>query len=298
MKNSSLILILMVLWSFPLLNATASQDINEPNGAASIQKTQVIIIGTIHGRHLQNSDYKPEVLKDIILSLKPAAILNESPLSQWDPNGRPLYRDHDKHPEGWASYTAARQLNAKQFPYDRPNRNEHYRKTDYWKRSKTAQELAERWSQQQHEKNPNCVDLKILQLLIDASGAQGAIDIHGGPKQINCESYDRLIRVKHSLNKEILPRIIGGYPGFEQAAEYGEFYHNEWHERNEIMANNIVKIATDYKGKRIVVLTGSEHRYILKDLLKNKKTIILREYWQIEENEKKLQALNEKAKVE
>ncbi|MCK5472651.1 MAG: hypothetical protein KAI59_01350 [Planctomycetes bacterium] len=280
------------------MNAAASQDINKPNRTASMQKTQVIIIGTIHGRHLQNFDYKPEVLKDIILSLKPAAILNELPISQWDPNGRPLHKDHDKHPEGWASDTAAHQLNAKQFPYDRPNRNEHYRKTDYWKRSKTAQELAERWAQQQHEKDSNCVDLKILQLLIDASWAQGAIDIHGGPKQINCESYDCLIRVKHSLNKEILPRIIGGYPDFEQAAKYGEFYRSEWRERNEIMANNIVKIATDYKGKRIVVLTGSEHRYILKDLLNNKKTIALREYWQIEENEKELQALNEKAKVE
>jgi hypothetical protein len=83
------------------------------------EKTQVVvIIGTIHSAHYENSNYSPEKLKGIILSLKPDAILNELPLSLVDPNGRPLERIRRKGnpggPESWAADTVAQQLGIKQ----------------------------------------------------------------------------------------------------------------------------------------------------------------------------------------
>jgi len=53
---------------------------------ANVQKTEVVIIGTIHDKHYSNPEYSPYVLRDIILKLKPDAILNELPLSLVEPN--------------------------------------------------------------------------------------------------------------------------------------------------------------------------------------------------------------------
>ena len=82
----------------------------EPQTPADCNKTEVVIIGTIHDSHYESPKYRPEVLKEIILALKPDAILNELPLSLVDPNGGPKFRDYLTSPEGWASYTAAMEL--------------------------------------------------------------------------------------------------------------------------------------------------------------------------------------------
>lgn len=252
-----------------------------PDNSPGRGKAEVIIIGTLHGGHYKNEQYSPRALRDIILSLIPDAILNELPLSKVDPNGRPVYREHDKHCEGWASYTAAKQLGVRQIPFDRPDRDENYRRTNYFDRQEEANKLSNRWADEQSQKDPNCIDLKILKILIDASYAQGYLDIHGSPRNINSEGYDRIIRIKHSVGKEIMPEILKKYPEYEILGTESKFFRDQWKQRNKIMAENIVRIADEYRGKRLVVLTGSEHRYILQDLLKNEQSIELKEYWQV-----------------
>jgi len=59
------------------------------------------------------------------------------------------------------------------------------------------------------------------------------------------------------------------------------FFRDQWQERNRIIAGNIIKAAKEYHGKRLVVLTGATHRYILRDLLKNEPSIDLKEYWEV-----------------
>jgi hypothetical protein len=49
------------------------------------------------------------------------------------------------------------------------------------------------------------------------------------------------------------------------------------------MDDNIMKVVAQYPGKRIAVVTGAEHRYILRDLLSERPGIILREYWQVKD---------------
>jgi hypothetical protein len=275
-KTSSvaIIFLLLVLYSASLC------EVNEPNVPVEIKKTEVIIVGTIHGRHYQNPNYSPKVLRDIILSLKPEIILNELPLSQVDPNGRPIHRDYESHAEGWASDYVAVKLGIKQIPFDRPDREKNYRVTDYFKRQNKYMELVQKWANEREQKEPNCVDLKLVRSWSDASHTQWYLDVHGSPENINSEGYDRLIRLKQTLYKEVIPGLFRKYSGYEILADEGEFFREQWQSRNKIMAENILKAAMEYKGKRIVVLTGSEHRYILRDLLKDENTIELKEYWQ------------------
>jgi len=249
------------------------------------KKTQVVIIGTLHKQHYENPKYSPEVLKAIILSLKPDAILNELPLSGVDPNGRPLamLRIKNEHggPESWAADTVAMQLGIKQIPFDQPDRQEIFKKTHYFEREKISNELFDKWSNQLFTKDPNSNDVKIIELFIYAMRAQSNLDHKAGPEIINSEIYDSIIRMKHSLWHDILPEIIKKYPGYEKFADDQNFFKEHWNQRNRTMADNIIKAAEKYKGKRLFVITGDEHRYILKDLLEDEKSIELKEYWEI-----------------
>ena len=245
-------------------------------------KTQVIIIGTIHSAHYKNPNYSPDKLKEIVLSLKPDAILNELPLSQVDPNGRPLYRNKKKNPEGWAADTVAQQLGIKQIPFDRPDRQENFRKTEYFKRQKRDNKLANDWYEEIVKNNPDSIDLKIALLLwqnIDPTLSY--LSNNSTPEMINSQAYDNLIRAKKSIWYDILPKILADYNGYETLSEDYKFSKDQWLERNKIMADNIIKAARQYPGKRLFVITGSYHRYILRDLLKDNPNIDLKEYWEV-----------------
>lgn len=272
--------LLLLCWGLRWECLCAATDTTETSSAVETPKTQLVIIGTIHQKHNKNPKYSPEVLRDIILSLKPDVILNELPLSQVEPNGRPIERLRDRQisPECWAADIAATQLEIKQIPFDRPDREEHYKKTNYFGREKRAYESVRKLGQQIVKNDPNSIDLKILDMGGYASQAQGYFE---EPETINFDGFDSAIKMKHFVWYEMIPRVLEKYEGYEIAASDFDFLRDEWKERNGIMVNSIVKAAKEYPGKRLVVITGSEHRYILRDLLKNEKSIEIKEYWEV-----------------
>lgn len=267
----------LVCWSLLSMRVCAKPEI-----PADCNKTQVVIIGTMHKFHYESPKYTPEVLKGIILDLKPDAILNELPLSLVDPNGRPLHREYLRHPEGWAADTVAQQLGIKQIPFDRPDRNEFYRKTNYFKRQNKHNQELNKWFDDLYTKEPNSIDIKAVTLIGEAIGAQGAFRGQNliTPKIINSQLYDCVIRVKHSSG-DIIPKILKKHSAPQSMIDESIFFRDVWLERNKIMVNNILKASKEYKGKRLVVITGSEHRYILRDLLKDVNSIDLKEYWEL-----------------
>ena len=48
-------------------------------GATPSATTQVVILGTLHGAHKANTNYSLEILRNVIVAMKPAAILVELP---------------------------------------------------------------------------------------------------------------------------------------------------------------------------------------------------------------------------
>jgi hypothetical protein len=269
MKKAAVFLGLFLMWCAGQVTAGDTEPVS--------QKTTVILVGTIHGSHYTNPEYSPAVLKQIILSLNPDAILNELPLSQVDSNGRPLYRDPNKNPENWASDTIASQLGIKQIPFDRPDREENFKKTNYFEKEKQAKELFNKWEKEISAKEPNCVDLKMLAIGGLAAQAQTKLT---RPEAINSNAFDFTINIKHAVFYEITPQILARYNRYETAASDFTFLAEQWKERNEIMAKNIIKAAKENPGKRLVVITGCEHRYILRDLLEKEQNIELKEYWE------------------
>lgn len=199
-------------------NLCATKSIAESEIPAEAKKTQVVIIGTIHSAHHKNPNYSPDILKEIILSLKPDAILNELPLSLVDPNGRPLKGIRSKNsscPENWAADEVAMKLGIKQIPFDRPDRQENFKKTNFFKRQKRADKLRNKWAEQVNKDDPNSIDLKIAQLWAYAAQSEAQLFERGDPEIINSEVYDSVIRIKKALWYYIMPTILQKYPGYE-----------------------------------------------------------------------------------
>ena len=250
-----------------------------------LRRAEVVIIGTIHSRHYENSNYSPEKLKEIILSLKPDVILNELPLSLVESDGRPLERirskDNTSGPESWVADTVAQQLGIKQIPFDRPDRQENFRKTKYFEKQSKSAELKKIMGEHIERIAPNSNYIKMVQLQGYASQAEASLFLNAKPDVMNSEAHDSIIRIKKSLWYDLVPRIMVKYPGFKEVVALDHFFRDEWNVRNTIMVENIVKAANEYPGKRLVVITGATHRYILRDLLKDNPHVELKEYWEI-----------------
>lgn len=243
--------------------------------------TQVVILGTIHGHHLKNIYYSPEALRTILLELKPDAILNELPLNQVDADGRPLDKDRTSCPENWASDGVATQLGIKQIPFDRPNREEHYNETRYFQRQRQAMEYLDKWNSEQAKAEPVSANLNFYDMFLKASQAQRNTFEIGTPEIINSKSFDFMIRLKHGVLYELLPALWADIPDAKEARENWLFLGRDWQERNRVMSDNILKAAAKYPGKLLVVLTGCEHRYLLREMLSTEKAIELKEYWEL-----------------
>jgi hypothetical protein len=249
----------------------------------SAHSTETILIGTIHSSHNRNPNYGPQHLEDILLALRPAAICIELYRGLFNPDGAlqgEVLANLD-YPENAVADRAARALGAPLLPFDREDRDEHRVRTRYHEREERAGAHLEAWLSQLAARDPHSTDLRIARLAEDAAKAQLHLDHRAGPEIINSPAYDHLIRIKHSLWDHILPALMAHHPDNRQAAPDFEFLRDEWTERNHIMADNIATIAAEYPGRRIAVLTGSEHRYLLRDLLTPNPAITLSEFWQV-----------------
>ncbi len=242
--------------------------------------TEVIIVGTIHGGHLGSPLYGPEVLGRIVLDLKPNAILHELPLSQWDCDaGRPAQRDY-RYPEGWAGDRAAQCLAIPQWPVDRPDRQEHYRSTRYFERQRSYLEVLNQAFAEATRQDPDIPAGRVGRLYCAMETAQRELTERGCARDFNCRSFDEMIRAKHALLATLAEMLLTA-PSQATALADARFYDADWRERNGIMAANIVRLAREHPAGRLVVLTGCEHRYALRDLLGRENGLRLPEFWEL-----------------
>jgi hypothetical protein len=253
------------------------------------EKTQVVIVGTIHSSHLENPNYTPDMLKEIISSLKPDVILNELPLNQVESDGRPLKgfrkKDNPSGPECWAADTVATQLGIKQIPFDISNRYQFLMETKYFEIQERVDKLYEEWCEDLEENGSDSDTLatNIMRLWSNCYQSEAFLFYNSGPKLINSDAHDSIIRNKTLIWYEVMPIILEKYPSYKSLLEDYKSQKSSWLERNKIMADNIVNAAKQYSGKRVVVVTGATHRYILRDLLEKQNFIDLKEYWEIAE---------------
>jgi hypothetical protein len=260
--------------------ATCSAQTNAPVTAPA----QVVILGTLHGSHKTSTNYSLEALRQVIVAMKPAAILLEQPP---ETGGQPNVRNgRATNPgasvESTVANLAADELDIQVIPYDREGRDEFHQQTHYFAREQAAIGRVHQWLAAQRRSAPDSIAVLADQLETQAEASQDRISRRAGPELINSPAYDMIIVTKHTFLFGTRPKLLLA-AGERELAEEFLFIGDEWQERNQIMARHIREAACKYAGKRLVVLAGAEHRYILRELLAKAPEVELKEFYEVPE---------------
>lgn len=267
-----------------LLLVTAAGPEERTRSRRSNEQTEIIILGTLHEFHDQCPLYSRDILRDIIISVRPALVLYEMPaMLDGQPtlvDGRIDARFHDN--ESVAANQAADSLDIRLAPYDIEGRNEFYAETRYFEREeRTFQDLRQWGDQSAGETEKSLRTIVTSDLFNSIQQAQIDLVMRSGPTVINSPAFDSIVRSKHCIVYEVWRQLLLADGEEFLAGELG-FFKQEWDSRNRAMASNIENIAKEHRGARIVVLCGAEHRNELTGLLRRGEHLEVREYYEVE----------------
>lgn len=241
-------------------------------------------MGTLHGMHPQNSRYSVDILRDLIVRLKPGAILIEPPpmIGGESTSEKQWAVGRFANDENWSANAAADVFQIPVFAYDREGRNEYYQETNCFDRQERLNRRINSWRSSTDNTTMAPAEGALLgPLLGNPARSRDYFMVNTGPELINSEGFDRIIRVKHFIWEELMPELSAKVKSLNDFAGEFVFFRDEWHERHRIMAGNIATQARKRPGQRIVVLCRCEHRYILRDLLLAQPEVHLKEFYEV-----------------
>ena len=249
-------------------------------------ETEIIVIGTLHE---PAPNFNSETLFNILEDLKPDFILQERDSSVF--NSEFQFIETQTENEGKASSEYIKKYPTAQLrPYEFENRNQ-YR---IEKGMRPADKLSLQLIDSLHKADLLApTEAKIFKAYQDALEPLKVIASQS-PDAWNNPSTDSLCKNRQYYQYQMIPKITNTreefanrfitIPSGEQVS-YREGYQlwaNFWDLRNQTMAKNIMRIADQNKGKKIIVLCGFMHRYyILEELerLTKNKAISIKEFY-------------------
>lgn len=229
-------LLFIVIW-FCFLTTTKAQT-----------KTEVLVIGTIHAGHSNNPNYSYQDIVNILGTYNPDVICVEIPPS--------YFRKKSYLKEMMIASIYGFDNNKKVYPIDwwetlsdaRSERNEYIKTDDYKTKSQQADSLVK--------------SNRIMQTFIDKYGTMDSIRKNNkmGYQFFNGKDYNYYIREMYTILINV----------------YGDGCTNLYSElRNVKMMELINKAIAENKGKRIIILTGAEHKYYFDIALSRQKEVKL-----------------------
>ena len=248
--------------------------------------TEVIVIGGLHSMHKQSQKYSPEILRDVIVSVKPDAILSELPAVVL---GQPTVINQrinamlipDASDENWSANAAADILDIPVIAYDRSDRNEHFAKTRYFERMEALEQRIKSWCGDDKNRELSPAAAACLCPLSDlAQDSQIYFSLNAGPELINSKGFDSVIRIKHKMSDELMPILAAQTASLADLAGEFAFLRDQWNDRNKIMSVNIMVQARKFSGGRLVIICGIDHKYALRDLLSEVPGLKVLEYYE------------------
>ncbi len=238
--------------------------------AQPMEKTPVYIIGTVDE---SSSVFTPENLFSILDDIKPQVILQENDskqLAEYTKEIRPTSNEQTATLKYLKKYPKTLNL-----PFEFEGRNQ-FRKDHGMV---PADVLTIRLLDSLYkEKALQPENMKIYAKYEEANQALkefAKTDI----QTLNGIVFENLNRYRQNIQHHEIPKITNSEPVFltryitkpdGEKISYREgyqFWCNFWDLRNNSMAINILRQANEHKGKHIVVLTGVQHKYYLKELL-------------------------------
>ena len=269
MKN----IILLCLFSFSQSLGSGQELKTHDTG-----KTKIFIIGVVHDENeCRNADSLFNILQDI----RPDLILSES--DSLDGYFKPDYTLVE--PPKW--YKMARKLNvAKKMPpemevlytyrnYDSTIKILPFDMTLNRKKSALFDKKEEEWdaivNKAHKEKKIAAGLLPLFKLHINNMNYLTS-QFEKSYREINKNVVSDSIRYLMVVERELNFKLLEDLPELVRFKDWQSKKVADWLNRNSIMTKNILRFSELTKARKVVVLTGLLHKYILKDLLSSSNT--------------------------
>ncbi len=166
--------------------------------------------------------------------------------------------------ENIAGYNYQQQNGTLLRPFDINGRHEFYQKEKYHEQeNKMFGEMLNIYKDNRFSENCKA-DFEIL---LSALSSYSELSF-SSLREANSDVATRFHALKNKINFELMISIIKRTKELEKWLSFAELRKNYWNRRNQVMAENIIKYANEFKGKKIVVLIGNDHKYALVEMLK------------------------------
>ena len=238
-------------------------------------KTEIVVVGTVHA---PTPNFDEQALAAILKRVKPDLILLELDPSFFDASNSLSEKYQGVSLEARAAIHYARGAGARLRPFDIEGRNRFYREHDYFNReARLNQEVGRLYAGGQLSTEARLLfeTLLTLSAVRDACGAER-------PEVFNSNACDTAVERKHHYAFKGLGRIIELTPDLKESAPFWALADEFWARRNGAMVRNIITLSKELRPRRAVVLTGFEHRALLKKRLAElapAEGFAVREYW-------------------
>jgi len=242
-----------------------------------LPKTEIIIVGTVHKA---TEAYSGDTLFSILEKLQPDVILKEHPVS-WSADSFLTEAKKFKNPS-LETVTLVKYIERNPSVllkyYDIADRNKFYKEIDYFEKEK------ELFRELRELEDNNKLDglgevllerFNIFFRIIKAIAEENI-------RLMNSTSTDSVLSLEQEYLMDDILKLTEIVPELNKFANYVTVRKNFWEKRNRKMAEHIIEYSKDFQGKRMVVITGFEHRCLLrKHLLESEETnFVLKEYWE------------------
>jgi hypothetical protein len=238
-------------------------------------RPEIVVVGTVHA---PTPNFDEKALAGILNRIKPDLILLELDPSFFDASHNLSEKYRGVSLEAKVATAYAGVAGARLRPFDIEGRNRFYQEHDYFDREATLnREVGRLYAGGQLPAEARLLFETLLSLsaVRDACGAER-------PEVVNSAPCDTAVERKHHYAFKGLGRVIELTPALKESAPFWALAEDFWARRNAAMVRNIVTYTKELRPGRALVLTGFEHRVLLKRRLSElapAEGFAVREFW-------------------
>ncbi|MDV7697403.1 hypothetical protein N6B72_10765 [Chryseobacterium soli] len=234
-------------------------------------KTQIYILGTVHE---PSTILNPQMLFEILNTIQPDVILQELDSEQMKDFQKESMSKNSNEVSAALLYSKKypKTLN---LPFEFEGRNQYRKDNGMVPTDNLTIKLMDSLYKKNALSPVNTIIYEKYQQANTALKDFAQSDI----KTLNSLTFESVNRYRQFVQHHEIPKISNSEEIFArnfvvkpngEKISYRDGYQlwcNFWDLRNNTMSLNIIKKANEYKGKKIVILTGVQHKYYLKELL-------------------------------